>query len=866
MRLLVIVAALCGSLAVPGAASAATVSFNGTKVFIVGDAGGSLMEVNSVGDDVIVTDTGEPLAADAGCSLDSGTVTCPGAAGTWVLAQMDDGNDVVTFNGIRAGNLQQGDGVYGGDGNDELTGSGLDDAIYGQDGDDDLFGRGGNDQLEGDDQPNDPLPVQSGSDEIDGGPGNDEMLGWRGADVITDTGGGFDTASYFFVTDPNGVEVTLNGQPDDGNIAEDAGGTDNVGAGIEHVKGSQFGDELQGGAGDDTLTGFDGDDTLIGNGGVDDYTGGLGNDRLEARDSTADLDLNCDDSANQGTADTAVVDTNDPTPRFCETINAPSTGGGGGGGGGQTTTTTQTPGPGLPVARSPFTVGVTSVESTVERSRMPNVVGRKLDPARAAVLRAVAGVDLDIVFQRGCRDDQDLEVVRQRPTANTTLESFNGSDLPMRLYVCFAERDFLRDCDLSDLKSDLKQLPKRQDAEPGLLILQKSTKCKIDYDIRLAKAAEEARVAAAAQAAKAAKDKRKGEIKAGLTCPTDPKEQNLRIALTEGYNAERSSAVLFGLHSSGGPNGWKLPSNALGQFRSFVDVQLFDRAMNLNVDATIYIDAEAVGIEQQSVTRSGTPQSVRTNGGYARINFSPTKAGKIRLCAVIATGDDEVLSAAVEIEVVGPLKVGDRWETIGGRTIELTKDGPDEAEPRAVARAANLNQVWDWLVGLFSGSSRTVNAVQRENTVNLGKVRKVSSAWAAGQVTLDGTLESNPQPPTPQQGSCFGGDGKGNVIRLQCPVMATTDQAALLGMSTIGARIVAAGAGNVIGKSQRLIGADGASLIGPDGASLIGPDGASLIGADGASLGTAPAQMVAAGAGNLIGADGASLIGADGAS
>ena len=854
-----VLAALIAACLLAPAAQAAEVQADSERVLITDSAPETnVISVTVSGPDVHVSASSGALTAGSGCS--AGTpIVCAGAAGLFLDALLDAGDDVLTWDGVKGRN------VYGGTGDDTLTGGALDDFAYGQEGADELNGGGGVDRLEGDDQSD----ATGGNDELDGGAGDDLLIGWRGADLMRDTGGGNDTVTYFFAGDPNGVEVTLDGAANDGNVNEDAGGTDNVGAGIEHVQGTEFADELQGGDGNDSLNGFGGNDLLVGNGGEDEFIGASGDDRIEARDGRPD-DVDCDNSmGTQGAADVAVVDASETGIRNCETVNAPAPARNDGG-----TTTTTPPPPATTTATppaggtSPFAVTTIASESTVQRSRMPAVVGRKLDPARAAVLRVTAGVDLDVVFQRSCRESQDLEVTRQRPAAGTALQTFEGSDVPVRLYVCLAERDFLRDCDLSGIRSDLKELPRRQDAEPGLVILRRVSKCKVDYDIRLAKAAEEAQLAMTAQRDADAKRKRAAEIKAGLSCPVAPAEQHLRIGLTEGYNPERSSAVLFGLHSSGGPNGWKLPSNPQGQFRSFVDLQLFERGFRLNVEATIFIDAEGVGIEQQQGTARGsaTPQRVTTRGGYARINFSPRRAGTIRLCAVIETGDDEVVSAGVAIDVVGPLKVGDRWETIGGRTLELRPGGPAEIEPPAVARAANLGQVWDWLVGLFSGRSRTVNAAQREGTVKLAKVRKVSSSWAAAQVTLDGSLESDPQPPRLEQGTCITGDGKGLVSRLTCPVLNTTNNAALLGMSTTGARIVAAGAGNVIAPGSRLIGADGATLIGADGATLIGADGATLIGADGATaLGAAPAQLIGADGATLIGADGATLIGADGA-
>lgn len=91
-----------------------------------------------------------------------------------------DGNDVITLdetNGaLVAANL------FGGDGNDTLTGGSGNDHLLGQNGNDTLFGQAGNDILSGDGG-NDFIAGGAGNDTINGGAGNDFIDGDQGHDV-----------------------------------------------------------------------------------------------------------------------------------------------------------------------------------------------------------------------------------------------------------------------------------------------------------------------------------------------------------------------------------------------------------------------------------------------------------------------------------------------------------------------------------------------------------------------------------------------------------------------------------------------------------------------------------------------------------
>jgi Ca2+-binding RTX toxin-like protein len=142
-----------------------------------------------------------------------------------------------------------------------------------------LSGHGGNDKLDG----------QAGNDILFGGAGDDnQLLGGAGGDWISG-GDGTDSVSYLDQAH-NGVNVTLNGQADDGSPGEG----DNLQADLENIEGSDGDDYLEGSdilnhlwgrEGNDELVGKGGPDTLEGNGGVD-----LAN--YEARQDDLNISLN----------------------------------------------------------------------------------------------------------------------------------------------------------------------------------------------------------------------------------------------------------------------------------------------------------------------------------------------------------------------------------------------------------------------------------------------------------------------------------------------------------------------------------------------------------------------------------------------
>jgi Ca2+-binding RTX toxin-like protein len=194
--------------------------------------------------------------------------------------------------------------VIAGAGDDELTGADANNQLTGGPGDDVLRGGAGSDLLRGGTlSPS----LGSGDDVYDGGPGADQF-------VLSD---GTDTLSYR--SQPEGVRVTVDGIPGDGNAFGE-----NVPAGFEVIEGgagpdvlaghATLGDDLRGLAGADSLLGGGGADVLDPGAGVDAADGESGDDRILARDGAVDT-VAC----GSGT-DIVVADAGDVVAADCETV------------------------------------------------------------------------------------------------------------------------------------------------------------------------------------------------------------------------------------------------------------------------------------------------------------------------------------------------------------------------------------------------------------------------------------------------------------------------------------------------------------------------------------------------------------------
>jgi Ca2+-binding RTX toxin-like protein len=189
------VALLCGGLAVLcGPAGAGEVRVQGTAVFFTAKAG----EVNTVfvrhiDDNVQVTDSTTRLFPVAPCTfVNEHEVSCRVENVTSISLDLGNLNDKVSQAEVSTGQSIPMK-IFGGLGNDILSGSFQQDTIDGgagtdvidgSDGDDVITGGAGDDQTQGG-RGSDTIDGQVGDDTIDGGIGDDVIHGAVGADRIT---------------------------------------------------------------------------------------------------------------------------------------------------------------------------------------------------------------------------------------------------------------------------------------------------------------------------------------------------------------------------------------------------------------------------------------------------------------------------------------------------------------------------------------------------------------------------------------------------------------------------------------------------------------------------------------------------------
>jgi Ca2+-binding RTX toxin-like protein len=212
------------------------------------------------------------------------------------------GNDVITLSEV-SGALPRAN-LFGGAGNDTVTGGSGGDLLFGQSGNDTLLGKGGNDSLFGG-ADNDTLTGGDGDDQVFGEGGDDRLIWNPGDDTDMFEGGdGLDTAEVnggngneTFTVVANGTRVRID-RLDPAPFAIDAGtmekvvmnmnggddrfsATGNLSALVQlTVDGGAGNDTILGGNGADLLMGGDGNDFIDGNQGTDTALMGAGDDRF----------------------------------------------------------------------------------------------------------------------------------------------------------------------------------------------------------------------------------------------------------------------------------------------------------------------------------------------------------------------------------------------------------------------------------------------------------------------------------------------------------------------------------------------------------------------------------------------------------
>jgi Ca2+-binding RTX toxin-like protein len=313
--------AVAALLALPGAASATTVTVNAGQIQVndaVPNTNNNLV-LSGSGGTYTVTENGTPVA---GCN--------PNCAGTSFLANLGSGDD--TWHSDTSdlpGTVNAGDGndivytgvgsqsVYGGNGLDRINGGADPDLLDGGNTDSniDIVMYDGRSTpvsvvLNGTNSDSDTLTNfegilgGAGNDTITGGAGNDFLDGGLGSDTING-GSGSDTVGYWERTDPITVRLGLSNATGSGGTT---GGAEHdvIGADIENAGGGLNTDLIVGNekpnwlSGGFSVLGPDGDDVLQGHGGNDTYSGGAGSDTVDYSDETAGVTASLDGVANDG--------------------------------------------------------------------------------------------------------------------------------------------------------------------------------------------------------------------------------------------------------------------------------------------------------------------------------------------------------------------------------------------------------------------------------------------------------------------------------------------------------------------------------------------------------------------------------------
>ncbi|HET9217612.1 MAG TPA: calcium-binding protein [Terriglobia bacterium] len=232
---------------------------------------------------------GALLVNNGAVAISGGVSTVANTALIQVFGQA--GNDTLALNETN-GALPRAN-IFGGAGNDSMTGGSGGDMLFGQSGNDTLLGKGGFDFLFGGDN-NDVLTGGDADDQVFGEAGNDRMIwnpgddtdlneGGVGTDTVEVNGGGGDEV---FTATANGARVrfdritpapfSIDIGTSENLVLNAAGGDDAFSATGNLAALIQI--TVDGGAGDDTVLGSNGADLLRGGDGNDFIDGQQGND------------------------------------------------------------------------------------------------------------------------------------------------------------------------------------------------------------------------------------------------------------------------------------------------------------------------------------------------------------------------------------------------------------------------------------------------------------------------------------------------------------------------------------------------------------------------------------------------------------
>ncbi len=193
-----------------------------------------------------------------------------GGPGNDTLTGSPSGNSVETFYGGNGADVITGgngwDVVYGGNGNDTLSGANGNDFLYGENGDDNLMA----------------ASAADGTDTLSGGNGTDVADFSLRTSVVTATisGNGGDTGEGDLIGQSNDIEQLRGGTGNDVLSGGANGDTIWGGNGNDIIDGAGGVDYLYGGEGTDTISGNSGDDVIFGEAGADNLGGNDGDDAI----------------------------------------------------------------------------------------------------------------------------------------------------------------------------------------------------------------------------------------------------------------------------------------------------------------------------------------------------------------------------------------------------------------------------------------------------------------------------------------------------------------------------------------------------------------------------------------------------------
>ncbi|HET9740459.1 MAG TPA: calcium-binding protein [Solirubrobacteraceae bacterium] len=269
----------------PAAASAATVTVNGTNITVAGDATDETITIADANG--VITVDGAATTAAANDTFD---LTVNAGAGADTVRVNTAALRTVTINGDA--------------GNDSITGSPDNDIINGGNDLDTLNGAAGNDRISGNDA-NDTMNGDAGNDVMVWNPGDDDdvMNGGAGGGDDAELNGGNGPESFAAAPAGNRVRFErlspgpfqLDVGPDTERLVLNANGGDdtmasnpatptamllNGGTGLDTMSGGANADFLNGGDDNDALDGGPGIDRLVGDRGNDSMDGAAGDDTL----------------------------------------------------------------------------------------------------------------------------------------------------------------------------------------------------------------------------------------------------------------------------------------------------------------------------------------------------------------------------------------------------------------------------------------------------------------------------------------------------------------------------------------------------------------------------------------------------------